>query len=95
MRYVLSPRAQSDLREIWDYTVERWGMEQAEIYVRTIRSAVERIAENPGQGRQCDEIRPGYFKYASGSHVLFYRRISDGIDVVRVLHQRMDFDRHL
>jgi toxin ParE1/3/4 len=95
MRYVLSPRAQSDLGEIWDYTVQNWSVEQAESYVRAIWSAIDRIADNPGRGRPCDDVRPGYFKFASGSHILFYRQISGGIDVVRILHKRMDFDRHL
>ncbi|MFQ8432040.1 type II toxin-antitoxin system RelE/ParE family toxin [Amaricoccus sp. W119] len=27
--FVLSPAAQADLDEIWDYTAERWGQEQA------------------------------------------------------------------
>jgi len=26
---------------------------------------------------------------------VFYRRIEDGIDVVRILHQSMDFEQHL
>jgi toxin ParE1/3/4 len=46
-------------------------------------------------GRECPELRPGYYKYPSGSHVLFYRLITDGIDVVRILHERMDYDSHL
>jgi len=30
-----------------------------------------------------------------GSHVVFYRLIDKHIDIVRILHQRMDFERHL
>jgi toxin ParE1/3/4 len=37
--YVLSPAAGADLEQIWDYTAERWGQEQAERYVRAIRDA--------------------------------------------------------
>ncbi|PWR20516.1 type II toxin-antitoxin system RelE/ParE family toxin [Zavarzinia compransoris] len=37
----------------------------------------------------------GYFKYAVGSHVIFYTRTDSGIDIVRVLHKRMDMGRHL
>lgn len=33
---VLSPKAKSDLSEIWDYTLEQWGVEQAEKYVREL-----------------------------------------------------------
>jgi toxin ParE1/3/4 len=95
-RYLLSPAAQADLEQIWDYTHDRWGVDQAEEYLRELQRAIERAAANPRIGRDCDEIRPGYRKLAAGSHTLFYRVTAEGrIDVVRVLHQRMDVDRHL
>jgi toxin ParE1/3/4 len=92
---VLSPRAQRDIDEIWDYSASIWGVQQAEVYVRQIRRAVEIVAEDPYRGRSCDNIRAGYRKYPAGSHFVFYRVVEGGIDVVRILHQRMDFDQHL
>lgn len=95
-QYLLSPAAQADLEQIWDYTYDRWGVDQAEAYLRELQHAIDRAAANPRIGRTCDEIRPGYRKLAAGSHTLFYRMAAeDVIDVVRVLHQRMDVDRHL
>jgi toxin ParE1/3/4 len=94
-RYVLSPRAQGDLEEIWTYTVDRWGSEQAEIYLRQLKSAIEAVAADPRLGRSCDHIRAGYHKYPAASHLLFYRLTAAGIDVIRILHRRMDFARHL
>jgi toxin ParE1/3/4 len=95
-RYLLSPAAQADLEEIWDYTAERWDVDQAEEYLRGLQHPIERAAANPRVGRSCDEIRPGYRQLAAGSHTLYYRLSADGtVDVVRVLHQRMDVDRHL
>ena len=95
-RYVLSPAARADLEQIWDYTCQRWDDDQAEEYVREIQRAIERVVDNPMIGRACDELRPGYRKHAVGSHTLYYRIVSgDVINVVRILHQRMDVDRHL
>jgi toxin ParE1/3/4 len=93
--YVLSPRAQADIDDIWDYTADRWSDDQAERYTEDIRHAIEAIARDPRRGRPCDHIRRGYRKYSVGAHVLFFRVVGDGIEVVRILHQRMDFDRHL
>jgi toxin ParE1/3/4 len=56
---------------------------------------MRKIAADPRRGRPRDEIRPGYMSYAVGSHILFFRRAGTDVDVVRVLHARMDFDRHL
>jgi toxin ParE1/3/4 len=64
--------------------------------LRELQHAIDRAAANPRIGRACDEIRSGYRKLAAGSHTLFYRvTAEDVIEVVRVLHQRMDVDRHL
>lgn len=81
--------------QIWDYTCERWDVDQAEEYVREIQRAIDRVVDNPLIGRACDEIRPGYRKHAVGAHTPYYRIArGDVIDVVRILHQRMDIDRH-
>jgi toxin ParE1/3/4 len=93
--YVLSPRAQTDLEEIWDYTEERWGERQAREYVRQLQRAIETVAADPGRGRPCDDVRRGYRKYSVGAHVIFFLPEASRIAVIRVLHQRMDFDRHL
>ena len=93
--YRLTPGAQRDLSSIWDDTAERWDEGQAETCVLEIRSAIERIAERPNRGRAVDEIRAGYRRYAIGSHLIFFIESSDGVDVIRILHQRMDPTRHL
>ncbi|GAA1653985.1 type II toxin-antitoxin system RelE/ParE family toxin [Nocardia ninae] len=95
-RYLLSPAAQADLEKIWDYTCEQWNPGQAETYLRELQHAIERAAADPRIGHPCEEIRAGYRSLAAGSHTLYYRVLDDDtIDVVRVLHQRMDVDRHL
>jgi toxin ParE1/3/4 len=94
-RYRLSRLAEADLESIWEYSVAHWGVDQAEAYVRDLQRAIEAAAANPRLGRACDEIRPGYFKRAIGSHIVFYRRADQLIDIARILHQRMDFGRHL
>lgn len=95
-KFSLRPEAHSDLEEIWDYTVETWDEEQAERYLRLINRSLDDLSKNSALGRACDFIRAGYRKHLVGRHVVYYRLIEDGeIDVVRVLHQSMDFDRHL
>lgn len=94
-RFRLTPAAQRDLSEIWDFTEQTWGVGQAETYLDEVRVALERVAARPDRGRSCDEIREGYRRYAIGSHLIFYVEQSDWIEVIRVLHQRMDPTRHL
>jgi len=93
--FVVSPRAKADIEEIWDYTAARWSFAQAEAYTRQIQAAIETVAAAPKLARSCDDIRAGYWKYPAGSHVTFFRVIPGGIDIVRILHSRMDFERNL
>jgi len=93
--YRLTPAAQRDLSEIWDFTGERWDIRQAETYIDEIRAAIERVTEDPRRGHSCDEIRPGYRRYSIGSHLVFYIETADSVDLIRILHQRMDPTRHL
>lgn len=93
--FFLRPKAISDLERIWDYTLEKWGVEQAEHYLRMINESFALLATDPSLGRSCDSVRPGYFRHRVGRHAIFYRVGQTGIEVVRVLHLQMDPPRHL
>ena len=93
-RHVLSPRAQEDLDAIWDFSAERWGEDRADSYVRGIWAGIRTVAGDPRRGHACD-LRDGYFQYSVGRHVLFFKLIADGVDIIRILHQSMNFDLHL
>ena len=93
--YVLSPAAQAGLEDIWDFGEAEWGADRAELYLRALQRGIETIADDLRRGRACDDIRLGYFKFAVGSHLVFYRSDQGHLIVVRILHQRMDFERHL
>jgi len=55
-RYVVSPRAQSDIDDIWSYTESRWGIDQAEKYTRQLWQHIKAIAARPTSGRACLQI---------------------------------------
>jgi len=94
--YLLSPAAQADLGQIWDYSTCKWGEDRANRYIPGIRDACGALAEGSRQGRPIDAIRPGCRKLAAASHFLFYRVSDSGlVDMVRILHQRMNVAEHL
>lgn len=92
--YRLSPLAESDLEQIWLYTLNEWSLDQANLYLGQIMDAIEELASGRKQGRKLD-IRDGYLKFAVGRHFVFFRRAEGMTDVIRVLHQSMDVVRHL
>ena len=95
-KFRLSNRASQDLAGIWRYTLDNWSREQANNYVNGLMNACKNVADNPqGLGRPYAHIREGYWKYQWSSHVIFFKIDNDStISVVRILHERMDFDRH-
>lgn len=93
--FVLTPAAQADIEAIWDYSARRWGEDQAARYLQAIRDTCRELVAGTRASRPVD-IRPGYNRCQSGSHNLYFKISDTGqIVVVRILHQRMDADRHL
>ena len=91
--FILTKRAMADLVDIGHYTQERWGQEQRNKYLFMLDSCFQQLAENPAKGRDCSDIRHGYRKINVGRHVVFYRqKRNDEIEIVRVLHGRMDIE---
>jgi toxin ParE1/3/4 len=90
----LRPRAERDLEDIWLYSFERWGQAQADGYLGQIVEAFNMLADGRKKGRAVD-IRAGYLKHAVGSHMVYFRVMPDSIEIVRILHQRMDTEHHL
>jgi toxin ParE1/3/4 len=86
--YRLGPKGVSDLAEIFDYTVDTWGEEQAENYLDELARCFHRLADSPGLGRACDRIYPGIRRFEQGKHVIFYKSERHGIVISRILHQR-------
>ena len=93
--YRLSPRAREDIEAVWLYSLQEWGLAQAERYIDDLTSAFELLTARPKAGTSCENIRPGYRKYPVIRHVVYYRETNYGIEVVRVLHDRMLASRHL
>lgn len=52
------------------------------------------LSENPDMGKSRDELFPGALSFPVGSHLIFYRQTGKQIEIARVLHNRMDYERH-
>jgi toxin ParE1/3/4 len=94
-RLEFTPRARRDIEEIWEHSVDQFGLAKADLYLRDIQRAAMTVTDDPRRGLACDEIRPGYQKFSVGSHVLFFKASTTRVVIVRVLHRRMDFSWHL
>ena len=93
--YRLTPAAKSDLVGIWHYSVETWGEKQAEKYLLDIEALLEQLAASPDLGKQRPEINPAYYSFPVGKHIVFYLKSDTHIDIIGILHGRMDINKNL
>jgi toxin ParE1/3/4 len=94
--FFLTSKAYEDLKSIAIYTQENWGESQRNIYLKMMDDAFNELSDNPNRGRKIDDIRTGYYKYKIGKHIIFYRLVSESdIEIIRILHQKMDIESHL
>ena len=93
--YALSQEADNDLQEIYDYTTEKFGAEQAIRYLTGIEELFNVLCNHPHTGRMRNEIRKGIRSISYVSHIVFYRVVEKQIRIVRVLHASRDIPKLL
>jgi toxin ParE1/3/4 len=94
LRLILSEAADADLVDIGVYTIEQWGMGQADIYVGGLIAQMNAVAAGEAHAAKITMIA-GMNRVRSGLHHIYYRIEGDAIIVIRILHERMDPARHL
>ena len=92
--YKIRGKAIEDLESIWLYTLDTWSEKKANNYYKLIIQEIELIAGNKSIGISIQNIRNGYYFSRVKSHVIFYV-ITDKLEVVRILNQKMDIDNKL
>ena len=92
----LTPAAERDLEDIWEYTAVTWSLAQAERYTDMLLETCQELADDPVSLRStpCDHIRRGYRRCQMERHFVYFRPTEYGAAIVRILHDRMDAPRH-
>lgn len=88
-RVRLRPEADRDLLELSTYiatdrprAAKNWANRVDEVFVR--------LSEYPGLGRERPDLGEDLRSFPIMSGVIIYRRLSDGVEIVRVLHESRD-----
>jgi toxin ParE1/3/4 len=97
-RVIRRPAARQDLVEIAYHYIRQGSPMTAERFRNQAESLFLRLADMPGLGTRYDPDHPAlaelrYFPIRRfKKHLVFYRPIPDGIEVIRVLHGARDFE---
>jgi toxin ParE1/3/4 len=99
----LGASAELDFANILKWTTENFGAHQSRLYRNTLVQVIGELANGPdiAGSKARDEIMPGLRTLhvvrhgRRGSHLLLYRTQGSIIEIVRILHDRMDLECHL
>ena len=94
-KYRISEAAINDLDGIWEYTFLKWSKDQADRYHNLIINEIEFIAENIPSGKPMYNIKDGYLVSYVKSHMIFFKRKEEIVEIIRILHQKMDIESNL
>jgi len=87
----ISPRASSDLIEIWGYIADD-SVGNADAFIDKLYQAIQVLARQPGSGRHREELAPGIQSFPFGRYIIFYRVVAGAVEIVRVLHGARDIE---
>ncbi len=94
--YKISNQALINLEQIWLYTFKNWSIEQADRYYNLLISEMEYVSQNQESGKSMNHIKNGYRASKVKSHLIFYKTSSESeIEIIRILHERMDIENRL
>ena len=88
----LSTAAESDLTDIWTYRAES-SEERADELIEKLVKQFTMLATFPKSGRNRPEIENEIRSFVAERHVIFYRVIVTGVEIVRVLYGTRDIER--
>lgn len=94
-RLDLTEIARADLASIRRYSTRKWGPEQTTKYMDALRDTMKGVVRGTVVARSRDDLRPGIQMTTSGRHCIFFESDETRVLVVRVLHDSMDYRRHL
>ena len=91
----ITPKAESDLTDIWPYTCDQWGVDQADHYLDQLAEGMNQLITHPLLGVDYTHVLTGYRRLQVEHHSVYYRVFASEVLVVRVLHEEMDAPKRL
>jgi toxin ParE1/3/4 len=86
-----TPQAEIDVTSIWQFIADD-NVKAADALIDRIEATFDMLAQAPLAGRARPDLRSNLRSFTVRSYVIFYVPVSDGIEVVRVMHGRQDID---
>jgi toxin ParE1/3/4 len=90
-RVLKTLRAERDLDDIWLHIASD-NPQAADQLIDALVAQARLVATQPNMGRARPELAPEIRSFVEKNYILFYRPVSNGIELVRVLHGARDLN---
>ena len=90
--YKLTADAETDFQSLYRYSIETFGLVQANSYALDMIDTFEMLATNPFAGR---DVKMNARCFVHASHSIYYEIEGEAVLILRILHQSQDPLRHL
>lgn len=90
-KFLLSPLAENDLDEIWNYISEN-SEKAASKFIRNLAAKFQLLADNPEIGKRQDDFVVEMRMFPFKNYLIYYFPADDGVEIYRVLHGRRDIE---
>ena len=87
--------AENDLFAIGLYTWSEWGEESFVRYLALLRETCEDTIPRKHRFARSVPQRPDLLRWRCERHVIYFRKVKGGFEIVRILHDRMLPSMHL
>lgn len=91
----VSPQAENDLSDIFEYTFHEWGILQADQYQDQLFAGMQVILDHSNIEKSYPYHELPYRVFHINRHLIIYRIEEPKCIIVRVLHDKMNVDLHL
>lgn len=95
MIYRTTLRADADIIDLFAQGAARYGVSHAENYLQGLIAVFGLLAANPLMARERAEFDPPVRLHPYRAHLIVYKERRDELLIIRVLHGREDWRRHL
>lgn len=90
-RYIFSPSAKLDLKEISRY-IAMFNPTASRRLKNRIQQQCKRLANFPNMGVNRDDLELGLRSFPVDDYLIFYRAIDNGVEIVRVISGYRDLE---
>ncbi len=87
--------AENDLFAVGIYAWSEWGEEQFVKYIALLRETCEDVIPRKHRFARSVPNRPELLRWRCEWHVIYFRKVDDGLEIVRIPHDRVLPARHL